>query len=163
LEALVAAVEANGVTTVCSLDMRDKSLGYRLHQALASNSETRRKARHKQSMVKASLTAIQHRINRLCPKPTPNPTVGDVDRFGDDAVVTTDEAGETVFSIPDLVEFKQMPIQWQEVTFCEKLGGNCTVKVLNLSGLGLKDAFCIQFVKHVLLVRFAFPPWILPC
>lgn len=128
--AFVEAVERNGVTTMCSINQRDKSLKVRFNKALAANKESARLAVHTE-WVKAGrpgeqFNAVQTEINGL-----PTSTAAKL-------------------SYRDNPMFEAMPKHWINEIFPEKLGANNSVTFLDLAGLELTDTFAKAFADHVL-------------
>ena len=127
IEAFVAAVEANGVTTICSINQRDRSLKVRMDRALAKNKEDARKAEftkwNAQGRPGETYNAVQKEINAL-------PT-----------------ATMTKLSFKNNPMFEKMPTHWINEIFPEKLAGNKTITSLDLSALELTDTFAFAFAQ----------------
>jgi hypothetical protein len=124
MESFVSGVETNLVTTVCSLQIRDRSLDQRMNKALAANLDLRRRARHEMNRASGkgntqTLSEIQVRINSL------------------------KESEDKIFAVPDSIQFQQLNEEWKEQILCTNLAGS-RVEILDLSGCGLKDGFCAQ-------------------
>ena len=129
-EALVAAVEANGVTTVCAFEVRDRSLALRLDAALRRNVDAVRAQRHSTSVADGSFRPVLNAVQRQI------------------AAVAAGEGPPEGLRFADSREFRNLSAAWRGPRLFDALtASRAAVPELDCSGCGLDTAWAVGLAE----------------